>query len=157
MSSPRVLVAGIGNLFLGDDGFGCEVARALASRPQRDGVAVRDFGTRGVDLAYELGEGWSAVIFVDAAQRGGEPGTLYVLDPDALGAASAMDGHTLRLHQLLPTARQLGALPPQLRLVACEPATLEGPDAGVGLSPAVAAAVQPAVALVESLVSRCAA
>ncbi|HZP13322.1 MAG TPA: hydrogenase maturation protease [Nevskiaceae bacterium] len=153
--SKRVLVAGIGNLFLGDDGFGCAVARALASRPQRDGVHVRDFGTRGVDLAYEISAGWGAVIFVDAAQRGGAPGTLYVLDPDALAKAPTVDGHAIRLHQVLPVARELGAMPSQLRLVACEPQSLEGPDAGVGLSDAVAAAIEPAVALVESLVERC--
>ena len=149
----KVLVAGIGNLFMGDDGFGCEVARQLSQRPQADGVHVRDFGTRGVDLAYELGGGYDAAIFIDAAARGGTPGTLYVLDPQAAGAPVTVDGHALRLHEVLPLAGRVGGLPGTLRLVACEPATLEGDDAGVGLSAPVSAAIEPAVQLVERLVA----
>jgi hydrogenase maturation protease len=152
--SARVLVAGVGNLFLGDDAFGCEVARALAARPLPPGVAVRDFGTRSMDLACELVAGWDAAIFVDAAPRGAAAGTLTVLDPQSTLGPSPVDGHTLRLHRVLPLARQLGALPPTLRLIACEPASIDGEDAGVGLSPEVAAAIAPAVALAEKLLAR---
>jgi hydrogenase maturation protease len=148
--SARVLVAGIGNVFLGDDAFGCAVAQHLARRPQGEGVRVRDFGTRGLDLACELAAGWDAAILIDAAPRGAAPGTLCVLDPRVDTAVPAADGHAVRLHQVLPLARQFGGLPGTLRLVGCEPGSLEGGDAGVGLSPAVAAAVG-AVGLVESL------
>lgn len=148
---PRVLVAGVGNLFFGDDAFGCEVAQRLAARPQPAGVTVRDFGARAMDLACALVDGWDAIVLLDAAPRGAAPGTLTLLDPDTAAAPLAMNGHTLRLHQVLPLARQMGALPPTLRLIACEPASLEGEDAGVGLSAPVAAALDGAVQMAERL------
>lgn len=79
---PRILVAGIGNIFLGDDAFGSEVARRLQSRPLPDGVRVVDFGIRGFDLVYALLDNYDLTIFVDATPRGGEPGTLYTIEPD---------------------------------------------------------------------------
>ena len=82
MSRPRVLVAGVGNIFLGDDAFGVEVVQRLARRPLPDGVRVVDFGIRGFDLTYALLDGYEAVILVDAAPRGGRPGTLYVIEPE---------------------------------------------------------------------------
>ena len=85
----KILVAGIGNIFLGDDGFGVEVAHRMARRAQPDGVFVRDLGIRGLALSYELQEGWDAVVLVDAAQRGEAPGTLYVLEPSTADAVPA--------------------------------------------------------------------
>src|SRR5438270_10803156 len=85
MTRPRVLVAGIGNIFLGDDAFGVEVAQRLAQRPLPAGVRVVDFGIRGLDLTYALLDGQDAVILVDATLRGGPPGTLYVIEPEAEG------------------------------------------------------------------------
>src|ERR1700734_1751902 len=82
MTPPRILIAGIGNIFLGDDAFGSEVARRLAARPMPDGVKVVDFGIRGFDLTYALLDGSDATILVDATPRGGPPGTLYVIEPD---------------------------------------------------------------------------
>src|ERR1700722_3084380 len=95
MKAGRILIAGVGNIFMGDDAFGCEVARRLGERPMAEGVTVKDFGIRGLDLTYAMLEGYEAVIIVDAAPRGGEPGTLYVIEPEAenTGGPAAMDGH----------------------------------------------------------------
>src|SRR5690242_16020615 len=82
MMAPKILIAGVGNIFLGDDGFGCEVAGRLARRPLPDGARVIDFGVRSLDLAYALMDGYDLTILVDAVQRGGEPGSLYVIEPD---------------------------------------------------------------------------
>ena len=78
----KILVAGVGNIFLGDDAFGVEVARALSGRPLPEGVTVKDFGIRGFDLAYTMLDAWDTVILVDALSRGEAPGTLYLLEPD---------------------------------------------------------------------------
>jgi hydrogenase maturation protease len=148
----RVLVAGIGNIFLGDDGFGVEVARRLRAEALPDGVEVSDFGIRGVHLAFELADGgYEAVILVDAARRGGPPGTLYVIEPDAAaGSASAADGHSLTPDAVLAWLRQIGAEPPPVTVVACEPAFL-GEE--MALSPPVAAAVAEAMRMVRALVA----
>jgi len=145
----RVLVAGVGNIFFGDDGFGVEVSRRLSQRALPDGVKVRDFGIRGLDLTYALLEGWDAAILVDALPRGGDPGTLYVLDPEAGASPPALDPHAMHPARVLAMARELGTTPPILRVVGCEPGVAE--EMQVGLSPVVAAAVDPACALVEQL------
>lgn len=154
MKDGRTLVAGIGNVFLGDDGFGVEVVRRLAEQPAGDGVCVRDFGIRGLDLAYALLE-FERVILVDAAPRGGTPGTLYVIEPDlaALGDADAAPfGHALVPTRALAMARAMGGRLRFVRVVGCEPAHLPDPDdLAVGLSPPVAGAVDGAVALVRQL------
>ena len=95
MNEPRILVAGIGNVFKGDDGFGVEVARALSKsmgRAPSDDVAVIDFGIRGIDLAFEITSGYEIVILIDAMQRGSEPGSVYVIQPEAadLGGSAAI-------------------------------------------------------------------
>jgi hydrogenase maturation protease len=146
----RTLVAGVGNLFLGDDGFGCEVARRLAAIPRPDGVTVVDFGIRGMHLAYEISSGaWDAAILVDAVARGGPAGTLYVIDPGATGGnATIRDAHGIDLEAVLATADSVGTLPPRVVVVGCEVAEL---DERIGLSEAMARAVEPAVALVQSL------
>ena len=158
MTRPRVLVAGVGNIILGDDGFGVEVARQLRDRPLPDGVEVVDFGIRGLDLTYALLDGYESVILVDAAPRGGPPGTLYVIEPEP-AAADDPAGLTVEPHNLDPArvlrlAAALGGSVKRLLVVGCEP----GPAADVeemaaGLSPPVRAAVAEAVPLIERLVT----
>lgn len=147
----RVLVGGVGNVFLGDDGFGVAVAERLRDLHGRDGVEVVDFGIRGIDLAYALAD-YDAAILVDTVARGGAPGTLYVLEPEqpAGTAGVAMHGMTpQRVLQWLPPAQA----PRLLRLVGCEPATFGEEGVGQeGLSAPVAAAVEPAARLVHELV-----
>ncbi|WP_431995211.1 hydrogenase maturation protease [Streptomyces griseoflavus] len=155
---PRTLVAGVGNIFLGDDGFGVEAARALTGHPLPQGVEVADIGIRGVHLAYRLLDGYDTLIVLDATARGGEPGTLYVIDAAEPGSRRPPDGVPLDGHRMSPDAvlalldtlcAGTGALPPRRTLVVgCEPATVEE---GIGLSPQAAAAVPEAVRLVVGL------
>src|SRR5436190_1620658 len=138
MNRPRVLVAGVGNIFLGDDAFGVEVVQRLARRPLPDGVRVVDFGIRGLDLTYALLDGYEAVVLVDATPRGGTPGTLYVLEVDtaqALGGAPAVDAHSLDPVKVLRLAATMGCRVERLLLVGCEPATpVDVEDMSMGLS-----------------------
>jgi hydrogenase maturation protease len=156
----RVLVAGVGNVFLGDDGFGPEVIERLAGRALPDDVRIVDFGIRAVDLAFALLDRHELVVLVDAAPRGGTPGTLYLLEPDLAGAAGGelpiVAGHSLVPEQVLHLVRSLGAAgDAAIRVVGCEPAFIpDEPEIHVGLSPEVAGAVDGAVALVERLVRR---
>jgi hydrogenase maturation protease len=153
----RVLVAGIGNVFLGDDGFGVAVAARLARRDLPPEVAVVDFGIRGMDLAFALQDGYEAVVFVDASPRGEKPGTLSVVEPrlDA-GAAAVPEAHGMDPVRVLALAQSLGALPARTLVVACEPETVmtgEPDEDLVGeLSAPVRAALDDAVRLVESVV-----
>jgi hydrogenase maturation protease len=146
MSPKRVLVAGIGNLFLTDDGFGSEVARRLAGRPMPAGVKVVDFGIRGMHLAYELLDGYDALVVVDALPGDGAPGDLSVLEvgPDDLGEGE-LDAHGMAPVAVLASLGQLGGTLPRTYIVGAQPADV---GEGIGLSPAVAAAVEPAVHLV---------
>jgi hydrogenase maturation protease len=151
----RILVAGIGNMFLGDDGFGVAVARRLSERELPEGVTVRDFGIRGMDLAYSL-QDHDTVIFVDAAPRGQPPGTLHVIDArvDADGPVT-IETHGMDPVRVIAFARALGRLPERVLVVGCEPEFVPDPESDeiVGeLSELVAAAVESAVAQVESLV-----
>jgi hydrogenase maturation protease len=149
-----VLVAGIGNVFLADDGFGVEVARRLAQRELPGGVKVADFGIRGMDLAYELQEDYDAAILIDAVPRGQPPGTLYVIEPDLVNADSVLDAHSMDPVRVLGLARTLGSLPPRVLVLGCEPGTemsLEDEALVMGLSDPVTAAIEPAVELAESL------
>jgi hydrogenase maturation protease len=163
VDEPKILVAGIGNIFLGDDGFGVEVARRLSERDWPAGVSVVDFGIRGYDLAFALVDGCQAAILVDALARGEAPGTLYVLEPDVEGlgelSPAGMAGHGLHPAQVLNLARLFGSLPGRILVVGCEPATLEFDldtveEGGMGLSEPVQAAVAGAITLVESLVTK---
>ena len=155
-----VLVACIGNLFLGDDGFGVEVARRLAARPHPDRVSVTDYGIRGYDLAYALVRGADYTILVDACPRGEPPGTVFVLEPDLtdLDAPEAepavLDAHDLNPLHVLRLARSLGAELKHVVVVGCEPATLGPPEGQLGLSEPVQAAVEKAVILIEGLIER---
>jgi hydrogenase maturation protease len=153
MSGSRILVAGIGNVFFGDDGFGVEVAHRLGERPQPEGVRVVDFGIRGLDLAYALSDGYDAAILVDALPRGGPPGTLYVLEPEVAAAPTGTlaDTHGLDPARILSLLRTLGDDVPIVRIVGCEPTLVTGDEMTMGLSAPVAAAVDGAVTLVEAL------
>jgi hydrogenase maturation protease len=159
--APRILVAGIGNVFLGDDGFGVAVARRLAGRELPEGVEVVDFGIRGMDLAYALQADYDAVVFVDTAPRGEAPGTISVIEPELDQDEVTIDAHGMDPVRVLGFARALGRVPSRVLVVACEPQRIvrgEHDEDLVGeLSPAVGAAVEQAVPLVESLVGELAA
>jgi hydrogenase maturation protease len=156
----RILVAGIGNIFLGDDRFGVEVVQRLRDQPPGGDVDVVDFGIRGVHLAYEIAGGrYDAVVLVDAVPRGGAPGTLYAIEPDAGGAAAAADvdaavvadAHGLTPDAVLAWVRRVGGYAGRVVVVGCEPATIEE---SMELSPAVAASVDGAVRMIRDLVAR---
>jgi hydrogenase maturation protease len=148
----RTLVAGIGNIFLGDDGFGVEVARRLEAELPPGDVRVRDFGIRGLHLAYELLEGaYETTILVDALPRGGLPGTVYLLEPDLDGiTAGAADAHDMNPQSVFAALKHLGGTPGRVLIVGCEPASVEE---GMGLSEAVGGAVDEAVKLVREVVA----
>ncbi|MDG3005449.1 hydrogenase maturation protease [Paludisphaera mucosa] len=157
MTPPRILVAGLGNIFHGDDGFGSEVARRLARRRQPDGVRVVDFGIRGRDLAYELLNEPGGLLLIDAAPRGGPPGSLYVLEPEAgsfgTDAISAAQAHGMGPVEIFRLVGAMGATLPRTFVVGCEPGSIDPEfEEAMGLSAAVARAVEEAVPLVESLI-----
>lgn len=157
MTRPRALVADIGNIFLGDDAFGVEVVRRLARRPLPGAVRVVDFGIRGLDLAYALLDDYEAAVLVDAAPRGGRPGTLYVLELEATAAEGtvAVDGHDLDPAKALRIVAAMGGRICKILLVACESQRCGDLEQMVdGLSAPVRAAVDEAVGLVETLVER---
>jgi len=165
-AAPRILIAGIGNIFLGDDAFGVEVARRLGASNLPANVKVIDFGIRGYDLAYALldKDKYDATILVDACPRGEPAGTLYVIEPDlsTLSAADsspeeqqgALEAHSMNPLNVLRLAASMGGPLKRILLVGCEPATL-GPEEGqMGLSETVEAVIDDAVKLVESLVRK---
>lgn len=148
----RALVAGIGNIFLADDGFGSQVARVLLGRPLPDGVRVVDYGIRGMHLAFDLLEGYDLLVIVDAVPHRGSPGTVHVLavGPDDLGT-SQLDAHGMEPTAVLASLGSLGGELPRTFVVGCEPEVLEE---GIGLSPVVEGAVEVAARTVVSLVQR---
>jgi hydrogenase maturation protease len=148
-----MLVAGIGNIFLGDDGFGVEVARRLAAEGVPEWVRVADFGIRGIHLAYELLDGaYGLTVLVDAVPRGGPPGSVYLIDPDhAGGNATAPDAHSMTPDAVLSMLRSLGGNPGRLLIVGCEPRDTEE---RIELSGPVSRAVPEAIALVRQLIER---
>jgi hydrogenase maturation protease len=147
-----ILVAGVGNAWLRDDGFGGEVARRLEQRELPDGVAVMDVGTGGLDLAYEVMRGYDALVILDVSRQGGEPGTLYVMEPDPDQVQGAIeDGEVINPHGMDPQTvlrfvKSIGAWPARVVVIACEPAQVE--EMGWGLSERVSDAVERAVELV---------
>jgi hydrogenase maturation protease len=158
--AKQILIAGIGNIFLADDGFGVEVAARLANEAFPAGVRVADFGIRGFDLAYALMEGYETTILVDAFPGEGEPGTLFVVEPDLneLSSPNNAEGfvepHAMNPLNVLRMATSMGGELKRVVLVGCVPATF-GPEEGqMGLSEPVTAAVDQAVKLVGSLVTR---
>jgi hydrogenase maturation protease len=151
-----ILVAGIGNAWLRDDGFGSEVVKRLEERELPDGAVVFDFGSGGLDLAYEVMRGYDALVLVDVSHQGGEPGTLYVMEAlEEDVEAGIEDGQVINPHAMDPQTvlrfvKTVGAWPGKVVVVACEPARVEG--MGLGLSHEVRRAVDGAVELVAKTV-----
>jgi hydrogenase maturation protease len=155
--SKRILVAGVGNIFLGDDGFGVEVVRRLAGRDLPEGVEVADFGIRGMDLAYALQDDYEAVVFVDATPRGERPGTVYLIEPEREEDGEVtLDTHGMDPVKVIKLSRALGARPTRTLVVGCEPQVVvsgeDYDDMLMELSEPVRAGVEEAVRLVVSLV-----
>src|SRR5205823_5572496 len=151
MNGPRVLVAGIGNIFLGDDAFGVEVVQRLARRELPGEVRVVDFGIRGIDLTYALLDGYETVVLVDATPRGGEPGTLYLLEADPGDSDPSqpmnlfLDAHSLDPAKVLRLAAAMGSPVRRVLVVGCEPVLPGADDMAMGLSEPVRRAVEEAV------------
>ena len=154
-----MLIAGVGNIFLGDDGFGVEVASRLAARDLPGWVRVADYGIRGMHLAYDLAGAYDSAILIDATPRGGEPGTVYVIEPDlatqpaadaALTQNPLFNAHGMQPDVIFGMLGVLGGRAGTVLVVGCEPASVA---AGMGLSEPVAAAVDEAVAVVLDLVA----
>jgi hydrogenase maturation protease len=156
---PSILVAGIGNIFLGDDGFGCEVAHKLTAMPLMPAIKVIDYGIRGLDLAYALLEPYEIVILVDAIVRGGRPGTVYVLQPansrEAGGEPTTLDPHSMDPVHLMAMARSLGKITAEVFIVGCEPLDFGDELEGrMGLSETMKFSVSEAVRAVVDLADR---
>lgn len=154
----RILIAGIGNIFLGDDGFGVEVAKRLLEGELPAGVRVVDFGIRGFDLVYALQDGYETTILVDACPHGQAPGTISLIEPD-LGKLDEPQQGIIETHGMNPLnvlrmAASMGSGLGKVLLIGCEPATLGGEEGKMGLSPPVEAAVDEAVRMISSLAER---
>ena len=153
----QILVAGVGNAWLQDDAFGGEVARRLEREGVPSGVTVMDFGTSGLDLAYEVMRGYDALILIDASRQGEEPGTLFVIEPQreefapSIEDGEMIDPHGMDPQTVLRFVKAVGGWPGKVVVVACEPQDVD--DLGVGLTPVVADAVERAVALVDETVA----
>jgi hydrogenase maturation protease len=147
--AKRILVAGIGNVFLGDDGFGCALAARLAARELPAGVDVVDYGIRGMDLAYALDDGWDAVVFLDATPRGSAPGSLYVIEPEIDPDALALETHGMDPVKVLAMAQAFGSTLPRVVVVGCEPRSVE--EGFNDLSEPVRLALDEATTLVDDL------
>jgi hydrogenase maturation protease len=149
----QILVAGVGNAWLQDDAFGGECARRLEARGVPPGVTVMDFGTGGLDLAYELMRGYDALVVLDASRQGGEPGTLYVLEPDMEELSGPIeDGDTINPHSMDPQTvlrfvGAIGGFSGKVVVIGCEPGEVD--DVGLGLTPPVEEAVERALKLVR--------
>jgi hydrogenase maturation protease len=159
--TAKILVAGVGNIFLGDDGFGVEVALALSKRQLPENVSVKDFGIRGFDLAYALLDPWDAVIIVDALPRGEAAGTLYVIEPDlaalpgVASADTAINPHGMDPVRVLNLAASQGTMSAQVLVLGCEPQDFGDEWEGrMGLSAPVQAAVEEAAKMVLELAVR---
>ncbi|MEO8191271.1 MAG: hydrogenase maturation protease [Acidobacteriota bacterium] len=154
MTSGRALIAGFGNLLLGDDGFGVEVVRRLAEQPLPGGAEIVEVGIGGMELVYELMNGCGRLVIVDAVRRGHPPGTLYVFQPSEAdttpGPEQGIDPHFAEPTRAMKVAKKLGYLPSDVTIVGCEPLCC---DLDLTLSPAVRAAVGPAAERVRELLS----
>ena len=154
VARTRVLVAGVGNVFRTDDGFGCEVVRRLGTGPWPDGVRVTDYGIRGLHLAYDLLDPWDVLVVVDAVPDRGHVGGVAVIEvgPDDVGAGRPVDAHGMDPSTVLASLAALGGrLPDRTLVVGCQVADTGD---GMGLTPPVAAAVDEAVLTVRALVDR---
>jgi hydrogenase maturation protease len=149
-SPTSVLVAGVGNLFLGDDAFGSELARRLARDAWPEGVRVVDYGIGGVHLAYDLVDGCDLLVLIDTTSQGGEPGDVYVIEVDDEARDRGLDAHSMDPTAVFASVETLGGTVPRTLLVGCEPETVEE---GIGLSPRVAAALDVAASAVRDIVA----
>jgi hydrogenase maturation protease len=154
--SYQVLIAGLGNIFLGDDGFGVEVVRRLSAEVLPDSVRVADFGIRALHLAYDLLDGgYEKTILVDAARMGDKPGTVYLIKPDIDTLFSDTnefpDGHAMDFRALLRLVKSLGGKPGDIYVVGCEPLQIQDE---IGLSKPVADAVDEALRLIHELLAQ---
>ncbi len=159
MTAGSVLIAGIGNIFQGDDAFGVAVAHKLAALPFAENVRVLDIGIRSIDLGFALLDDYDLTILVDVVARGGAPGTLYTIEiqpgdiPDICDEASLVNSHALDPVRVLALAKSMGAQFKKVLLVGCEPLVLDRDESGeIGLSDVVRAAVDPAVQIIERLI-----
>jgi len=153
----RILVAGIGNIFFGDDAFGCEVLAELQRHQLPEEVEAIDFGIRSYDLAYALMEDYDAAILVDAVPRGEKPGTLYLIepDPDELEKfVGDIDGHSMSPVSVLQMVKSFGGKTGRLYLLGCEPSVLDSEDGQMGLSENVRAAIPTAMEMIKSLLNK---
>jgi hydrogenase maturation protease len=157
---PVILIAGIGNIFLGDDGFGVEVAQQLAKCDFPASVRVADFGIRGFDLSYALQDGYETTILIDAFPHGQTPGTVYVVEPDLndpsalFSQSNFIEPHAMNPMNVLRMATAMHGPLKRVLLVGCEPANLGGDEGHMGLSPPVEAAVPEAVKIIRELVEK---
>lgn len=153
----KILVACVGNIFLGDDAFGVEVAQELMRSKIPENVVVKDFGIRSYDLAYALMEQWDLVILVDAVSMGREPGTVYTIRPEAekiAGTSVAPDAHTMNPASVIQMVRAFGGDVGNMLVVGCEPAGIDPDENGqIGLSPQVKPAVSEAIRVIYKLVN----
>src|SRR5580700_7178687 len=151
----KILVAGVGNIFLGDDGFGVDVAQSLSKRQMPETVTVKDFGIRGFDLAYALLDPWDGVIIVDALPRGEAPGTLYVIEPDRSGAGEAdINPHGMDPVRVLNLAGSMGTISAKVLVVGCEPNDFGDELEGrMGLSSPIQGVVEAASDMILDLVA----
>lgn len=157
--TPEILVAGIGNIFLGDDAFGVEAVKRLLHRNLPEKVRVADFGIRGFDLVYALQDGYETTILVDACPNGHAPGTVYVIEPDlnevnGSEPQSVVDAHGMNPMQVIRMAKAMNAPLKRMLVVGCEPETLGGEEGKMGLSGPVEAALDESVRVIENLVNR---
>ncbi len=150
----RTLIACLGNIFLGDDGFGVEVVKELRQRELPECVCVIDFGIRGFDLAYALMDGYEAAILVDAAPQGGKPGTVYTIEPDLAAVGGTPETHGMNPVRALSLVNAMGGMSGRILLVGCEPDSVPADEWEHGLSPAVQSAVPEAVRVIEDLITR---
>ena len=152
----RVMIAGVGNMFMKDDGFGGAVIKRILNKKFPDGVEVKDFGTGGLKLAYDLMKGYDGLILLDASTRGEPPGTLYVIEPNEgdinpdLEQGGPIDPHGADPATVLRFVKSIGSWPAKVLIVACEPETVD--DFEIGLSNPVNAAIDKAVEMVEDIV-----
>jgi len=152
----RVMIAGIGNMFMRDDGFGSAVVKKIMNKQFPEGVEVKDFGTGGLKLAYDLMKGYDGLIFLDASARGEKPGTLYVIEPDEkdfsndLEQGGPIDPHGADAVTVLRFVKSIGSWPAKVFIVACEPESVD--DFEIGLSEPVNTAIDTAIEMVDDII-----
>lgn len=149
--TSRILIAGVGNIFFGDDAFGCEVISRMRNEVFPPDVRVEDYGIRGTHLAFELMSGYDGAILIDAVPKGGEPGTLYVIEPDIANAGGVADAHSMDLGTVFAFMRTLEGKIPRTLILGCEP---QSPGEGMGLSEVVDQAVGKAIPLVHEVLGK---